>query len=329
LLASYEGTLRYSEDEGESWHESPSSPKGNIIFGVAWTRPHTAIAVGDHGQAWQTQDDGHSWQTLTLHPDLTDQTLSGITFLKNGTGFIVGYEGVLLKSQDAGLTWLKVPMPTDEALYGLAFRDDNVGLILGGGGRIFTTRDGGNSWWQGSTGDPDDDIFSAAWLGGDTVMVSGAWGHQSVTRLSVDAGKSWREIHPPTDHLVINIHRIDRGRVAFMGSEGMVLILDLPNRNSPTDKPSMPFKQNANFSVQRMGITRRVQAEFALPFAGEMLLTLHSLDGRHSQSVFQGPLAQGHQSLSLSIPNSRGPTFFQMELKGQKNEIYRHTWIQP
>jgi|GEM_PF-4122595 len=325
ILAGYHGVLSYTEDGGETWAESSTSPKVGVIFGVAWSDSLSAIAVGQYGGWWKTGDGGHSWEALPPHPDLNGENLSGIGFRDAKEGFIVGYQGVMMRTQDGGSHWSKVALPTTENLYGFAFRDSRVGMAVGAHGTALVTRDGGETWVAQNTGSPDDYLFTVSWLGGDTALVSGAWGHYSVIRMTTDFGKTWIPLEVPTEIVVFNMASIGPGRVALVGDRGMVLLAESP---PPILLPQTPWPSDpaGAFSVRGAGMPSLVRAQMTLPFAGEVTLTLHALDGRSSKTLFRSALASGDHALTLLLPPHRGPALFRLLLKADGKSFKRQAW---
>ena len=62
------------------------------------------VAVGERGHIIISDDDGSSWLQAQV-PVMS--TLTSIYFVDDSTGWAVGHDAVVLKTQDAGLTWVK------------------------------------------------------------------------------------------------------------------------------------------------------------------------------------------------------------------------------
>mgnify|MGYP000072133774 FL=1 len=62
------------------------------------------VAVGERGHIILSDDDGYSWSQANV-PVIT--TLTGIYFVNPTTGWAVGHDAVVLKTEDAGKTWVK------------------------------------------------------------------------------------------------------------------------------------------------------------------------------------------------------------------------------
>ncbi len=60
--------------------------------------------------------------------------------------FAVGERGHILHSEDAGATWIQVPVPVSANLTAVYFADEKNGWAVGHVETILRTQDGGNSW---------------------------------------------------------------------------------------------------------------------------------------------------------------------------------------
>src|SRR5581483_2711196 len=121
-------------------------------------------------------------------------SLRSLHFLNPYTGWVVGREelvgggsaGVLLFTQDGGVSWRRAAPNTLPGLNCVRFLDDRTGFVAGDGTEqqpsgLFTTTDGGRTWgpvpgvrgpgWQ-----------SAAFLDGKTAVLGGAWSRLGVMR---------------------------------------------------------------------------------------------------------------------------------------------------
>lgn len=73
-------------------------------------------------------------------------TLYGVRFADDTTGFIVGTGSTILHSGDGGKTWNQQTTSVNTDLYGITFSDPKHGWIVGYGGKVLHTEDGGITW---------------------------------------------------------------------------------------------------------------------------------------------------------------------------------------
>ena len=73
----------------------------------------------------------------------TTNNLNGVYLLDSGIAFVVGDDGTILKSTDAGATWAPLMSGTTNILHDVYFFDANQGVAVGEQGLILRTTDGG------------------------------------------------------------------------------------------------------------------------------------------------------------------------------------------
>src|SRR6266404_9576832 len=94
----------------------------------------------------------------------TTNNLNGAYLLGEGTGFIVGEAGTILKTTDLGATWAPLTSGTTTTLNGVYLFDPNEGVAVGEQGLILRTTDGGTAW-QGVASGVTDNLRSVSFNG--------------------------------------------------------------------------------------------------------------------------------------------------------------------
>ena len=85
------------------------------------------------------------WQIV--RPSGEDGRLNAISFNKE-IGWIVGSNGILLKTEDQGEVWIKCDSPVNENFNALHFINSNSGWVVGDFGMVIRTTDSGKTWRQ-------------------------------------------------------------------------------------------------------------------------------------------------------------------------------------
>ena len=94
------------------------------------------------GNTINAQNCTWKWQ----NPLPQGNTLNSIRFINNNTGWAVGNTGTILKTTDAGTSWLRISSGTFNNLQSVFFVDSISGWVAGDNGTILRTTDGGLNW---------------------------------------------------------------------------------------------------------------------------------------------------------------------------------------
>ena len=72
--------------------------------------------------------------------------LSSVYFTDSNTGWAVGEDGVIIKTSDGGISWVRQTSGTTEILQSIYFIESKTGWAVGLQGTIIKTTDGGETW---------------------------------------------------------------------------------------------------------------------------------------------------------------------------------------
>lgn len=106
------------------------------------------VAVGEYGHIIYSDDRGKNWVQAQNVP--TRNTITNITFLDNRTGYAVGHDATILKTENGGENWsLKyIERRGENPLFGLQFSSATYGVAVGAFSTVMETKDGGETWAQ-------------------------------------------------------------------------------------------------------------------------------------------------------------------------------------
>ncbi len=179
----------------------------------------TVWVAGDSGKAYRSTNFGETWETLSLSSATTRFT--ALQFINDQIGFLVGSNGVILKTTNGGLTWDSKTPASIENFNALSFRDGQVGFVVGNNGKVQRTTDGGETWtelnnrdWEGK------DILSVS-AKGNLVYLTGKDG---LAFKSLDNGNSWTKLNFKTDSRsdVTGVFIQSPDTVFFIGGGGFI-----------------------------------------------------------------------------------------------------------
>jgi photosystem II stability/assembly factor-like uncharacterized protein len=166
-----------------------------------------------------TADGGRSWHARIDDPD--GAHANAIAEAPDGSLYVVGEFGEILRSDDRGRSWHRLNSPYEGSLFGVLTPEDAI-LVFGLRGHLFRSDDRGASWRQVATG------TSATLLGGlvradGRIVVAGSEGALLV---SDDDGRTFRLQHRPDRQAIVALVEIDPTELLAVGEGGLTRIPD-------------------------------------------------------------------------------------------------------
>lgn len=257
FLCAWSGWAAAGEPSGIRVTAAAELGRTDVLHAVAAHRERV-IAVGDAGLVLESGDGGRQWerQELADAPPLIDacacesgrfflldfrgglwrlegagadpkwqrQEIPGarslaITCDPDGRLWAVGEQSSILRSDDAGTTWLyRAPESVDRLLTDVVFLDRERARIVGEFGSYFASDDGGAQWQRGP--DIPDELYPHAvhaTPGGELVVVGNGGG---VYRLQ---SGTWRAEGTGDDSALYGINGIGESVIA-VGERGMAFL---------------------------------------------------------------------------------------------------------
>lgn len=182
-----------------------------------------AVAVGAYGHVLRIGD-GLSW---TQSPSPVRFQLTAVHFIDDATGWAVGHDAAIIRSDDAGATWrLQHFAPElDQPLFDVLFTDADTGFAVGAYGLMLRTDDGGESWDEVAyTEYPDSHLNAIAQLADGTLVVVGERG---AAFRSTDGGETWEQLEFPYEGSLFGaLVTADGARIIVFGLRGRVYTSD-------------------------------------------------------------------------------------------------------
>jgi len=152
------------------------------------------IAVGERGHILLSKD-GKTWKQV---PSPTRAMLNRVHFIDANNGWIVGHDGVVLRSTDGGQSWQLKHYESEwgKPFYDSQFTSPTTGIVAGSNGRALSTTDGGETWTEitNPVFDTGFNIYGLGALSPTTMIVAGERGMLGRT---LDGGETWDMLVPP------------------------------------------------------------------------------------------------------------------------------------
>lgn len=168
--AGHDATILRTRDGGASWEQVHADPELDAPILDLWFRDADfGLAVGAYGLLLETRDGGTSWEQRPLIVERTgkatgpavlddidtpglDLHLNQLQAAPDGTLYLAGERGHLLRSADGGHRWQSLPFPYEGSLFGTLALDERRLLAFGLRGHLFASSDAGRSWQTVATG---------------------------------------------------------------------------------------------------------------------------------------------------------------------------------
>lgn len=128
--------------------DGPDKP----FLDVTFRNEREGYLVGAYGLALETRDGGQSWQSLVERlPNPRGNHLYQV-HIRDREVVIAGEQGVLLRSLDAGQSFVEVPVPYAGTFFGVLGLPGDGLLVYGLQGNAWRSLDGGASWQRAEVG---------------------------------------------------------------------------------------------------------------------------------------------------------------------------------
>ncbi len=101
---------------------------------------------------------------------------------------VVGYPGLMLRSEDAGASFAQVDVKTKEALFSIAINSQGLTAVVGRAGLVLISQDAGKTWSQKDSGIKENFFAVEVSAAGQIWAV----GHFGTIAHSPDGGQTWQ-----------------------------------------------------------------------------------------------------------------------------------------
>jgi photosystem II stability/assembly factor-like uncharacterized protein len=185
------------------------------IFGLSHVDSDVYMAAGNYGKIIISTDKGITWKSQ-IAP--TESHLQDITSWDENNSVAVGNDGVTLKTDDGGKTWIEVESPKSETankLLRVHSYPNGEAWAVGEMGMILQSLDYGQTWNQMRE---EEDVFmnDIVRVNDTTLFIAGEFG---LIFKSTDNGKTWKDTQTdsPNSFTAVAFHTPQEGVVVGLG----------------------------------------------------------------------------------------------------------------
>jgi photosystem II stability/assembly factor-like uncharacterized protein len=210
-VGGHDGVILHSTDGGQTWAAQRRDPfqlapgenaadhdprQGAPILDLYFRDASHGFAVGAHSLMLVTSDGGATWTSKEALPqaapakaaapmqgdlfsaadleleDEADPHFNSITAVGEHTLVIVGERGTLLRSDDDGENWKRLPFPYKGSMFGVLSLGERRLLAFGLRGNVYESSDAGDSWSKVDSG-TGVSLMGGAVAEGGAVVLSG------------------------------------------------------------------------------------------------------------------------------------------------------------
>ncbi|MEA4981100.1 MAG: YCF48-related protein, partial [Paludibacter sp.] len=192
-----DGLMMKSINKGTSWSVVNHGLTTKNLYSIHFATNLVGFAGGLSATVLKTTDGGATWfdisanlpAIITSYAQYSTQEINDFYFLNANTGFAVGYNGIILKTNDGGTSWNFSGSLGAGTYRSVWFVDPTTGFIASHGKKIKKTVNGGENWadWV-SEETTFNHFFEIRFFNATTGVAIGDGG---VIFRTVDAGESW------------------------------------------------------------------------------------------------------------------------------------------
>ncbi len=237
----HDSVILVSRDEGKTWSKAFAAPDDQKpLMDVAFVDANAGFAVGAYGAFYDTTDGGKSWVarkigSATADGKSDDRHFNAIVRVTDSRYLIAGEAGTLLRSDDAGKTWVSLASPYKGSFFGGITATDGSVIVFGLRGRIYRSSDADLATWVQIPNASLASVMGATKLADGALVLSGLAGTLLVSR---DNGQSFTAIKTGTTKALAAPAASAASGVIVVGESGprAVVISAAPISAAPISK---------------------------------------------------------------------------------------------
>ncbi len=234
--------------------------KDSLLLKISHLNSGRLVTVGERGHVLFSDDQGSTWTQANVP---VRSTLTSVFFINDQTGWAVGHDTNILRTDDGGENWLlqyTAPVPDDPSqplderpLFDITFINKNIGFSVGAYGIFLSTTNGGSDWneqYLESLDDPEfglPHIYQIKKLSDGQLIMTGEAGFIALgdgelsnwKRAPVDYQGSFFSVNQLSDGILLasglrgNVYRsVDKG-ISWLSIDSKIKTIGFPDALIP------------------------------------------------------------------------------------------------
>lgn len=226
------GEIIRTFDGGITWEKVRQATKAQWFSDIYMIDKNNGFMTGGGvspgGATWSTvyrSTTGVNWQSMNVP---SEKPLNRVYFYNRQLGFMLGWDGTLLKTLNGGLSWTSIQTGIDSDLQDVFFLNPDTGFMIASGYwddyYILKSENGGEDWTV-----VYEQLNYYHYYSYKSVFFSdpfNGWvsGCPGLILTTQDCGKTWTKSHVITDNYLNGIYMKNAENGMIVGSNGTILV---------------------------------------------------------------------------------------------------------
>ncbi len=306
------GTIIKTTDQGDTWSTKQSGTSADLYsISFGGRNNEVGIAIGLSGTIIRSTDQGESWSQLISDVNLKNNNYRAVSFASENKGIIVGDNGIILISDDGGLSWRlsSAALPPVNYKFTIMLTED-IAYATGENGTIIKTTDGGETWISVNTG-VTNTLYRIRFADDQIAISVGTDG--SVLK-TTDGGTTWNTESSGTSNNLNCLFVVD-DNIAYTGGEAGIILKTTDGGLSWVSQGDTRYsdihKDNAGIISNYPNPSNPVTTvKYVVPEMSYVSIEVFDVTGKLVKTLVDEPKSEGSYTVQFNGAGLASGTYF-------------------